>query len=158
MTLVLGKSLSSNPSAWCGSKAFSLRGFRPNSYPLPGLRTSWPPLRTAVSLITLFVVVYSLSCVRLFCDPMDCSPPESFVHGIFQARILEWVVMPSSRGSSWPVIEPMSHILADRSFIHWATWKLQKEKVVLSWPTLCDPMGCSLSGSSVPGILQAKIL
>ena len=33
---------------------------------------------------------------------MDCSPPGSSVHGIFQARILEWVAMPSSRESSWP--------------------------------------------------------
>ena len=33
---------------------------------------------------------------------MDYSPPGSFVHGIPQARILEWVVMPSSRGYSWP--------------------------------------------------------
>ena len=38
-------------------------------------------------------VVQSLSCVRLFCDPMDCSPPGSCVHGISQARILEWVAM-----------------------------------------------------------------
>ena len=37
---------------------------------------------------------------RTFCDPMDCSPPGSSVHGILQARILEWVAMPSSRGSS----------------------------------------------------------
>ena len=36
------------------------------------------------------------------CVPMDCSPPGSLVHGILQARILEWVAMPSSRGSSWP--------------------------------------------------------
>ena len=36
------------------------------------------------------------------CDPMDCSPPGSSVHGILQARILEWVTMPSSRGSSPP--------------------------------------------------------
>ena len=35
-------------------------------------------------------------------DPMDCSPPGSSVHGILQARILEWVAMPSSRGSSPP--------------------------------------------------------
>ena len=35
------------------------------------------------------------------CDPMDCSPPGSSVHGISQARILEWVAIPSSRGSSW---------------------------------------------------------
>ena len=36
----------------------------------------------------------------MLCDPMDCSPPGSSVHGIFQARILEWVAIPFSRGSS----------------------------------------------------------
>ena len=36
------------------------------------------------------------------CDPMDCNPPGSSVHGILQARILEWVVISSSRGSSQP--------------------------------------------------------
>ena len=34
------------------------------------------------------------------CKPMDCSPPSSSVHGILQARILEWIAMPFSRGSS----------------------------------------------------------
>ena len=42
-----------------------------------------------------------LLCPSL-CDPMDCSPPGSSVHGILQARVLEWVAMPSSRGSSCP--------------------------------------------------------
>ena len=36
------------------------------------------------------------------CDPMDCSPPGSSVHGVLQARILQWVAMPSSQGSSQP--------------------------------------------------------
>ena len=36
------------------------------------------------------------------CDPTDCSPPGSSVHGILQARILEWVAIPFSRGSSRP--------------------------------------------------------
>ena len=40
------------------------------------------------------------SCPSL-CDHMDCSPPGSSIHGVLQARILEWVAMPSSR-SSWP--------------------------------------------------------
>ena len=40
------------------------------------------------------------SCPAL-CDPMDCSPPGSSVHGVLQARILAWVPMPSSRRSSW---------------------------------------------------------
>ena len=41
------------------------------------------------------------SCLTL-CHPMDCSPPGSSVHGILQARTLEWVAMPSSKGSSPP--------------------------------------------------------
>ena len=36
------------------------------------------------------------------CDPMDCRLPDSSVSGIFQARIVEWVAMPSSRESAWP--------------------------------------------------------
>ena len=43
-----------------------------------------------------------VSHVRLFCDPMDCSPPGSSVHGILQAGILEWVAVSYSRGSSRP--------------------------------------------------------
>ena len=48
-----------------------------------------------------FICAKLHSRVRL-CDPMDCSPPGSSVHGIFQVRILEWVATPFSRGSSWP--------------------------------------------------------
>ena len=44
-------------------------------------------------------VLSRFSRVRL-CDPMDCSQPGSSVCGVLQARILEWVTMPSSRGSS----------------------------------------------------------
>ena len=43
------------------------------------------------------------SCPTL-CDPLDCSPPGSSVHGILQARILEWVVISFSRGSSRPSV------------------------------------------------------
>ena len=46
------------------------------------------------------VAVQLLSRVQLFCDPTDCSPPGSSVQGISQARILEWVAISSSRGSS----------------------------------------------------------
>ena len=42
------------------------------------------------------------SVVSNSCNPMYCSPPGSSVHGTLQARILEWVAMPSSRGSSQP--------------------------------------------------------
>ena len=51
----------------------------------------------------VYAVLYSVaqSCLTL-CNPIDCSPPGSSVHGILQARILEWVAMSSSRGSSQP--------------------------------------------------------
>ena len=60
------------------------------------------------------------SCLTL-CSPMDCSPPGSSVHGILQVRILEWVVMPSSRGSSWPRNPTWVSCIAGRFFTHWAT-------------------------------------
>ena len=45
--------------------------------------------------------LHRFSCIWL-CDPIDCSPPGSSVQGTLQTRILEWVVMPSSMGSSQP--------------------------------------------------------
>ena len=44
-----------------------------------------------------FVCVKSLQSCPTLCDPMDCSPLGSSVHGVLQARILEWVAMPFSR-------------------------------------------------------------
>ena len=60
------------------------------------------------------------SCQTL-CDPVDCSLPGSSLHGILQARVLEWVAISFSRGSSWPRDRtPVSHI-AGRHFNLWAT-------------------------------------
>ena len=50
----------------------------------------------------MVVVVLVAQLCPTVCDPMDYSPPGSSVHGILQTRILEWVAIPSSRGSSWP--------------------------------------------------------
>ena len=44
----------------------------------------------------------SLQSCPTLCDPIDCSPPGSSVHGILQARTLEWVAISFLRGSSWP--------------------------------------------------------
>ena len=51
---------------------------------------------------SLQCAVLSRSVVSTLCDPVDCSPPGSSVMGILQARRLEWVAVPSSRGSSPP--------------------------------------------------------
>ena len=50
-------------------------------------------------LMTYCAYMVTQSCPTL-CSPMDCSPPNSSVRGVFQARILEWVVISSTRGSS----------------------------------------------------------
>ena len=55
------------------------------------------------------------------CDPMDCSLPGSFVHGIFQARILEWVAISFSRRSSPLRDQTRVSCIVDRCFIIWAT-------------------------------------
>ena len=55
-----------------------------------------------ILLPSVCVCVCVLSHVWLFCDPMDCNPPGSSVHGILLARILEWVAISSFRGTSPP--------------------------------------------------------
>ena len=70
-------------------------------------------------------VLVAQSCLTL-CDPMDCSLLGSSVHGILQARMLEWVAMPFSRISSqlgdWIGIP----CTTGRFFTHWATWEALK--------------------------------
>ena len=61
----------------------------------------------------------SQSCPTLF-NPMDCSPPGSSVHGILQARILEWLAIPFSRGSSGPRDQTWVSCIAGRFFTVWA--------------------------------------
>ena len=59
-------------------------------------------------------VLIAQLCLTL-CNPMDCSPQGSFVHGILQARILEWVAIPLSRASSQPRIWTQVSCIAGRS-------------------------------------------
>ena len=126
-------------------------------------------------------VLVTQSCATL-CDPINCSLPGSPVLGIFQARILEWVVIPFSSGSSQPsdltcvsyiaggfiISEPPEKPVCvctclnlkmtgvkepDKQFTAAAAAKLLQ-----SCPTLCNPTDCSPPGFSVPRILQVRIL
>ena len=85
-------------------------------------------------------VLVAHSCLA-FCDPMDCNPSGSSVHGILRVRILGWVAIPFSRGScqtrDWTQV----------------AWGCVKVKVSQLCPTLSDPMD-----STVYGILQARLL
>ena len=67
----------------------------------------------------------SLSHVRL-CDPMDCNLPGSSVHGMLQARILEGVMVPFSRGSSKPSNQTQVSHIAGGFFTIWATREAQE--------------------------------
>ena len=69
------------------------------------------------------------SCLTL-CNPMDCSPPGSSVHGILQARILEWAAIPFSRGSSRPMNPSLLHCRRILSHLsHQGSWP--------PWPFSC---------------------
>ena len=63
----------------------------------------------------LLLLLRCESCLTL-CNSMDCSPPGSSVHGILQARILEWVAFPFSRGSSQPRYRTQASPIASRFF------------------------------------------
>ena len=69
-------------------------------------------------------------CLTLW-DPIECSPLGSSVHGILQARILEWVAIPFFRKSSWPKDVRWVSCIAGRCFITWAT---RKPYVTLGYP------------------------
>ena len=94
--------------------------------------------------------------------PILCDLTDYTVHGILQARILEWVAVPFFRGSSQPRVWTQVSSIARGFFTSWATGEAQVSSSACSdtqsGPTLCDPMDCSPPGSSVHGILQARIM
>ena len=92
------------------------------------------PLRSEGQLSFLFVskwkvkVLVTQSCLTL-CDPMDCSLPGSSVHGIFQARVLEWAAISFSRGSCQPRDHTQVSCTAGRIFTIWATRETRPHRV-----------------------------
>ena len=72
-------------------------------------------LQQSESTICCVLCLVAQPCLPL-CAPMDCSLPGSSAHGILQARILEWVAMPSSRGSSQPRDQTQVSHMAGRFF------------------------------------------
>ena len=79
--------------------------------------------------VSMCACALSLSCVWcFFFYPMDCSPPGSSVHGIFWARILEWVSISYSRGSSWPrdwTCTSCISCIGGQIMYHWTIWEAQ---------------------------------
>ena len=98
---------------------------------------------------------------------MDCSSPGSSVHRFSQARILKWVAIFFSRGSSWPVDPTHASWIGRRVLYHWIIREASvcvvaaaatAAKLLQSCPTLCDPIDGGPPGSLIPGILQARTL
>ena len=77
-------------------------------------------------------------------DPMDYSPPGSSVHGILQARILEWVAIFFSTGSSQPRTQTRVSCIADIFFTDWATREAAFSKVVV-----CESFNFSKSSPTI---------
>ena len=78
---------------------------------------------------------------------MDYSPLGSSVHGIHQARILEWVAIPFSRGSSWPRDQTQVSCIAGRRFTLWATREAYFIEVLLKSSTIVIELSISLFNS-----------
>ena len=91
--------------------------------------------------LTKFCVCVLVALSRMTLQPMNCSQPGSSVHGILQARILEWIAIPFSRGSSWPRDRTLVSRIAGWFFTNWATREAQmKVQVAQLCPTLWYPM------------------
>ena len=116
-------------------------------------------LKNLVSLpvVTAAAAAKSLQSCLTLCDPIDSSPHVSSLPGILQARMLEWVTVPSFRGSSQPRNWTQVSYNAGGFFTLQVT-AAAAAKSLQSCPTLCDPIDGSPPGSTIPGILQARTL
>ena len=130
----------------------------------------WPTTAAAAKLLQ--------SCPTL-CDPIDGGPPGSAVPGILQARTLEWVAISFSNAWKWscsvmsdsvrhhrrqptrlprPWDSPGKNSGVGCHFLLQCMKVKSESEVGQSYLTLRDPMDCSLPGSSVHGIFQARVL
>ena len=107
---------------------------------LPGWVLRWPHL-TRNTLHTCALVAQSCPT---FCDPIDCSPPGSSIHGILQARMQEWVATPFSRRSSWPRDWTQVSHTASGFFNDWATGEAPAHLASPYRPPLCDAQPAAL--------------
>ena len=131
----------------CGTWDLSRSGIDPVSPALAGrFFTTEPPGKPFLSILILwdlsnhsvgnleslmkFPFKSMCVCVHVcpqpcptLCEPLICSPPGFFVHGILQARILEWVAIPFSKGSSRPRDRTCVSWIGRQVPYHWVTWE-----------------------------------
>ena len=144
----------------------------------PDFGARHPGQKSELGTVMSMKVLVTQSCPTL-CDPMDCSPLDVSVHGILQARILDWAAFPFYRGSSWPRDRTQVSCTAGRFFAIWATreahddcnkvqyWRQWFRAVVIplqrhqSYNCLLGPPApifpCFLEDSATPDIVLANV-
>ena len=112
-------------------------------YNLMFVYTLWKDHHNRVNQHTVVLLVAQLC--RTLWNPMDYSLPGSSVHGILQARILEGIAIPFSKGSSWFRARTQVSYMVGRFFTIWATRETQLAYCLVSksWHTLWDPVDWS---------------
>ena len=129
-------------STWSGTNwngTYLFHGYIPSS--LPGRGNAVYFYCCLVTRVKAKAIATQL-CLTL-CNPMDYNLPGFSVHGILQAKILAWVVISFSRGSSQPRGRTWVSGIAGRLFSIWVS------SVTKLYPVLCNPMGSRVSGFSV---------
>ena len=108
---VISKNLLPNPRTWRFITLFSSKIFKVLAH----------VFRSLVHFELIFYESEVAQSCPTLCNPVDCSPSGSSAHGILQARILKWVAISFSRGSSWPRDRTQVSCIAGRRFNLWAT-------------------------------------
>ena len=108
--------------------------------------TGWIPLQSYKSGVCKLCRAKSLQSCPTLCDPMDCSLPCSSIHGILQARILEWFAISFSKGCFWPRDwSRVSYVFCIGRLVLYHLHNLGMNewmKVAQLCPTLCSSMDC----------------
>ena len=114
------------------------------------VRHDWSDLAAAASYVLMLVT----QLCSILCDPIDCNPPGFCVHGILQTRILEWVDIPFSKGSSQPTDWTQVSCIAGRFFTIWATRETPvymcvyfKRQFLSNWKFWWTSVVCSIKNS-----------
>ena len=103
------------------------------------------------------ILLIAQSCLTL-CTPMDCSTPGSSVHGIFQARMPEWVSISFSRGSSWPRDQTWVSLIAGRVFAIWVTRGAYAENIMRNARLDASPAGIEIVRRNISTTLDMQAI
>ena len=113
---------------------------------------SWVPSNTIAQIFVNMIVRVCVRCSAspTLCNPVNFSPPCSSIHGIFQARVLEWVAISFSRRSSGPRDWTQVSCTAGRFFTHWATREALMVQLINNLPAKQETLVRSLCQEDAP--------